>query len=132
MRGVVLDICDKGEIVKLCLMIKLKFWEYKTRFDSKHFIFFWYYHCLWGHPFMASTKKWPTNDPPTSTIRQTRAKFEEPPFCVDKCSFTFRFFKVWSVTYLNVNEILNFMKIQSSYVLPSYQRNQAYISNYIS
>ena len=41
MRGVVLDICDKGEIVKLCLMIKLKFWEYKTRFDSKHFFFFY-------------------------------------------------------------------------------------------
>ena len=37
----------------------------------------------------------------------------------------FWLFKVWSVTCLNANEILNFMKIQSSYLLSSYQRNQA-------
>ena len=48
------------------------------------------------------------------------------------CKFLFWFFKVWSVTCLNANEILNFMKIQSSYLLSSYQRNQALISNYIS
>ena len=42
-----------------------------------------------------------------------------------KCMFPFWFFKVWSVTCLNANEILNFMKIQSSYLLSSYQRNQA-------
>ena len=41
------------------------------------------------------------------------------------CKFLFWFFKVWSVTCLNANEILNFMKIQSSYLLSSYQRNQA-------
>ena len=46
--------------------------------------------------------------------------------------FPFWFFKVWSVTCLNANEISNFMKIQSSYLLSSYQRSQAYISNYIS
>ena len=40
MRWVVLDICDKGKIVKVCLMIKLKFWEYQTRFESKRFFFF--------------------------------------------------------------------------------------------
>ena len=55
------------------------------------------------------------------------------PFCVDiNVRFLSGFYKVWSVICLNANEILNFMKIQSSYVLPSYQRNQAYISNYIS
>ena len=42
-----------------------------------------------------------------------------------KCMFPFWFFKVWSVTCLNANEILNFMKIQSSYLLSSYQRKQA-------
>ena len=42
-----------------------------------------------------------------------------------KCMFPFWLFKVWSVTCLNANEILNFMKIQSSYLLSSYQRNQA-------
>ena len=49
-----------------------------------------------------------------------------------KCMFSFWFLKVWSVACLNANEILNFMKIQSSYLLLSYQRNQALISNYIS
>ena len=48
-----------------------------------------------------------------------------------KCMFPFWFLKVWSVTCLNGNEILNFIKIRSSYLLPSYQRNQALISNYI-
>ena len=33
----------------------------------------------------------------------------------DKCMFLFWFFKVWSVTCLNANEILTFIKIQSSY-----------------
>ena len=42
-----------------------------------------------------------------------------------KCMFPFWFFKVWSVTCLNANEILDFMKIQSSYLPSSYQRNQA-------
>ena len=41
-----------------------------------------------------------------------------------KCMFIFWFFKVWSVTCLNANEILNFMKIQSSYLLSNYQRDQ--------
>ena len=56
------------------------------------------------------------------------------PFCVDIMNVCFLsgIFKVWSVTCLNANEILNFMKIQSSYLLSSYQRDQAYISNYIS
>ena len=47
------------------------------------------------------------------------------------CMFLFWFFKVRSVTCLNANEILNFMKIQSTYFLSSYQRSQAHISNYI-
>ena len=42
-----------------------------------------------------------------------------------KCMLPFWFFKVWSVTYLIENEILNFVKIQSSYLPSSYQRNQA-------
>ena len=55
------------------------------------------------------------------------------PFCADiNVRFLSGFYKVWSVICLNANEILNFMKIQSSYVLLSYQRHQAYISNYIS
>ena len=50
-----------------------------------------------------------------------------------KCMFPFWFFKVSSVTCLNANDILNFMKIQSSYLLWNYQRNQASLySNYIS
>ena len=42
-----------------------------------------------------------------------------------KCVFLSWFFEAWSVTCLNANEILNFMKIQSSYLLSDYQRNQA-------
>ena len=42
-----------------------------------------------------------------------------------KCMFPFCFFKVWSVTCLNTNETSNFMKIQWSYLLSSYQENQA-------
>ena len=48
-----------------------------------------------------------------------------------KCMIPFWFFKVWFVICLNANEVLNFMKIQSSYLLLSYRRNQAYISYYI-
>ena len=137
--------------VTLCLIIKLKFWEYRTHFDSKH-LFFSYYYCLWCHPFTASTK----NDlqmnfplPPSAkrnnryllfkimesenTCQILRTPLPTPTLLWrHKCTFPFSFFKVWSVTCLNANEMLNFMKIQSSYVLSSYQRNQAYISNYIS
>ena len=49
-----------------------------------------------------------------------------------KCMFPFWFFNFFSVTCLNANEILNFMKVQSSYLLSNYQRNQAYVSNYNS
>ena len=67
---------------------------------------------------------------------QTRGKFQEPltPLLCGrhKCMFPFWFFKVWSVTCLNAYEILNFMEIQSSYFLLSYQRNKAYIYHYIS
>ena len=49
-----------------------------------------------------------------------------------KCMFPFWFFKIWSITCLNANEVLNFMKIQSDYLLLTYQRNQAYFSHYIS
>ena len=42
-----------------------------------------------------------------------------------KCKFPFWFFKGWYVTSLTANEILDFMKIQSSYLLSSYERNQA-------
>ena len=49
-----------------------------------------------------------------------------------KCMFPFWFFKVCSVTCLNANEILSFMKIQTNYLLSSFQRNQTYISNFIS
>ena len=121
--------------------------------------FFWYYYCLWSHTFMTSTKNdqqihpppQPPPAPPTSIIRKNEqiyclervesAKYvtnfknltPTPLLCGHhKCMFLFRFFKVWSVTRLNVNEILNFMKIQSNYLLLRYQRNQAYISHYIS
>ena len=38
MRGIVLDIYVKSEMIKLRFVLKLnlKFWEYRTRFDSKH------------------------------------------------------------------------------------------------
>ena len=76
-EGVVLDICDKGEMITVCLIIKLKFWEYWTRFDSKHF---------WGDIIIVFEvnhiydihKKWPTNDPPASTIR----KNEQQIYCL--------------------------------------------------
>ena len=54
-----------------------------------------------------------------------RTSLPTPLLCRHKCIFLFWFFKVWSVTCLNANEILNFMKIQSSYLLSNYQRNQA-------
>ena len=130
--------------------MKLKFREYRTRFDYKHLLFLHYY-CLWGHPFMTFLKKWPTNDlpSPSSTICKNEQiyclkKIESAktwqisnistPFCVDVINICFfsGFFKVWSVTCLNTNEILNYMKIQSGYLLLSYQRNQAHISHYIS
>ena len=49
-----------------------------------------------------------------------------------KCMFPFWFFKIWSITCLNANEVLSFMKIQSDYLLLTYQRNQAYFSHCIS
>ena len=67
---------------------------------------------------------------------QTRDKLQEPPTPLlcgrHKCMFPFWFFKVWSVTCLNANEILNFMKIQSSYLLLSYKKKTKLIFPTIS
>ena len=68
-----------------------------------------------------------------NTWQLLRTPLATPLLCKHhKCMFSFWFFKVWSATCLNANEILNFMKIQLSCLLSSYQRNQAYISNWIS
>ena len=112
-----------------------------------------YYYCLWGQSYIwhpqKMANKWParfhhsqkwTTDLLFKIMESanTWQILRTPPlptpllFRHDKCMFLFWFFKVWSVTCLNANEILNFMKIQSSYLLSSYQRNQALISNYIS
>ena len=61
-----------------------------------------------------------------NTWQFLRTSLPAPRLCRHhKCMFLFWLFKVWSVTCLNANEILNFMKIQSSYLLSNYQRNQA-------
>ena len=109
------------------------------------FVFFGYYYCLRGHPFMTFTKNGQQMTlplPPSAKMNNRynqimesantwqilRTPFPRPFFCRHhKCKFPFWFFKGWSVACLTANEILNFMKIQSSY-----QRNQALISNYIS
>ena len=117
-----------------------------TRFDSKHLGFFWIIIVfevthLWRPQKM--TNKWPsyfnhlqkwTIDlifeimESANTWRFLRNPLSTPVLCRHhKCMFPFWFFKVGSVTCLNANEILNFMKIQSSF-----QRNQDLISNYIS
>ena len=118
-------------------------------FDSKHLFFciivFEVTH-IWRPRKM--TNKWPSHfhHPQKWTIdlmfkimesentwQFLRTTLPAPLLCRHhKCMFPFWLFKVWSVTCLNANEILNFMKIQSSYLLSSYQRNQALISNYIS
>ena len=46
-----------------------------------------------------------------NTWQILRTPLLTPLLCRHKCMFAFRFFKVWSVTCLNVNEIFNFMKI---------------------
>ena len=142
--------------VTVCLIIKSEFWEYRTRFDSKHFggffgmiIVFKVTH-LW-HPQKSDQQMSPA--PPShfqhpqkwtidlmfkitesaNTWQLLRTPLATPLLCKHhKCMFSFWFFKVWSATCLNANEILNFMKIQLSCLLSSYQRNQAYISNWIS
>ena len=81
-----------------CLIIKLKFWEYRTRFDSKHLFFciivFEVTH-LWRPQKM--TNKWPSHfhHPQKWTIdlmfkimksantRQFLRTPSPPPFCVD-------------------------------------------------
>ena len=69
---------------------------------------------------------------PSSTANMWQiSRTPQPLLCRrHKCMFPFWFFKVWSVTCLNANEILNFMKIKSSYLLLRHQRNQGYNSNY--
>ena len=82
-------------------------------------------------PLPPSLKKWAIDllfkiMKSTNTWQLLRTPLSSPLLCrLHKCMFSFCFFKVWSVTCLNANEILNFMKIQSSYLLSSYQRNQA-------
>ena len=147
MKGFVLDICVKGEIIKLrfVLQLNLTFWEYRTRFDSKHFFFF----CIivfevthiWHSQKITNTWSSPFHDPQKWTIdlmfklmksantwQYLRTSLPTSLLCRHyKYMFPFWLFEVWSVTCLNANEILNFMKIQSNY-----QRNQALVSNYSS
>ena len=60
-----------------------------------------------------------------NTCQILRTPLPAPLLCRHhKCMFLFWFFKVWSVTCLNANGILDFVKIQSSYLLSSYQINQ--------
>ena len=144
MRGVVLDICDKGEMISYhmsynwikILGISDAFW-FKT-FFLKILLVFEVTH-LWHPPNMAN--KWPSHFhhpqklaidllfkimESVNTWQILRIPLPTPLLCRHhKCMFPFWFFKVWSVTCLNANEILNFMKIQSSYLLSSYERNQA-------
>ena len=143
-----MEIYVKGEMIKLRFVLKLnlKFREYRTRFDSKHLFFciivFEVTH-LWRPQKM--TNKWPSHfhHPQKWTIdllkimefantwqflRSPSPPHPLPPALLcrhHKCMFPFWLFKVWSVTCLNANEILNFMKIQSSYLLSNYQGNQA-------
>ena len=49
-----------------------------------------------------------------------------------KCMSPFWFFKNWVVTCLNADEILNFIEIQSRYLLLSNQSNEDYVFHYIS
>ena len=49
-----------------------------------------------------------------------------------KCISPFWFFKNWVVTCLNADEILNFIEIQSRYLLLSNQSNEDYVFHYIS
>ena len=107
------------------------------RFDSKHLfldiIIVFEVTYLWHPQKMAN--KWPSHfhhpqklaiDLSANTWQILRTPLFTPLLCRHrKCMFPFWLFKVWSVTCLNANEILNFIKIQSSYLLSSYQRNQA-------
>ena len=145
MRGIALDIYVKSEMIKsrFFLKLNLKFWEHRMSFDSKLFLLLYYY-CVWGHPYMTSTKMtntWPSHfhHPEKLTIdlmfkimksantwQFWRTPLPAPLLCRHhKYMFLFWFFKVWSVTCLNANQILNCMKIQSSFLLSNYQRNQA-------
>ena len=114
---------------------KLKFRKYWTRFDSKHLLFFILF--FLRSPMTSAKNEQQMTPPPLplsakwtkdllfkkNGIRKHVTNF--------KCMIPFWFFKVWFVICLNANEVLNFMKIQSSYLLLSYRRNQAYISYYI-
>ena len=95
-------------------------------------------------------KKWPTKDPPfllpTSAtinllfekngIRKHVKNFKKPSIPLlrkrHKCMSPFWFFKNWVVTCLNADEILNFIEIQSRYLLLSNQSNEDYVFHYIS
>ena len=99
------------------------------RFDSKHFllyiIFVFDITHLW-HPQKMANKwlshfhhpqKWTIHllfkiMESANTRQILRTKLPIPLLCRHhKCMFHFWFFKIWAVTCLNANEILNFMKI---------------------
>ena len=143
MKGAALEICDKDEMIShrmsynwmKILGILDAFWFQTffldiTVFKITH---------LWHPQKMAN--KWPSHFyhpqklvidlllkimESANTWQILRTPFTNRLLCRHhKCMFPFWFFKLWSITCLNANEILNFMEIQSSYLLPSYQRNQA-------
>ena len=94
-----------------------------------------YYYCLWSQSYIwhpqKMANKWParfhhsqkwTTDllfkimESANTWQILRTHLPTHFLCRHhKCMFPFWFFKVWSVTCLNANEILTFIKIQSSY-----------------
>ena len=129
--GGVLDIYDKGEMIS-CRMSynSIKIFLILDAFWFQTF-FFQYYYCLRGHPFMTPTKNGQQMTLPLPPLAKNytwqilKKTLYTPILCrYHKCMFPFCHFKVCSVTCLNGNEILDFMKIKSSYLLSSYQRNQ--------
>ena len=152
MREVVLDICDKGEMIKLPYVLSLN-WNFGNIECVLIPKTFFLYYCLWGHLFMTSTKngkKWPSHlhhpqkwttylsfkimESTVNTWQILRTPLLTPLLCRHhKCIFPFWFFIVWSVTCLNANEILDYMKFnQVIFCQAVKETKQDYISNYIS
>ena len=144
-EGVVLDIRVRGEMIKLrFVLMKFKILGILDAFWFQTFGFF----CIiivfevthiWRPQKITNTSPSHFHHPQKWTIdlmfkimksantwQLLRTPLSTPLLCRHhKCMFLFWFFKFWSVTCLNGNKILNFLKIQLSYLLPNYQRNQA-------
>ena len=128
-ENVVIVVTITGEMIKLpyILQFKWKFREYQAFFDSKHWLFLVLLLSL-RSPIYDVHIEWPTNEPFTSTIHKNeqiyclkrvestntwqilRTLHPPTPFCLDVINVCSP-----SITCLNANEILNFMKIHLSY-----------------